>query len=33
MLKRALKSSPAELLSSPPQVITLACLELWDVEA
>ena len=33
MLKRALKSSPAELLSSPPQVITLVCLELWDVEA
>jgi DNA-binding CsgD family transcriptional regulator len=33
MLKRALTQSPAETLSSPPQIITLVCLELWDLEA
>jgi DNA-binding CsgD family transcriptional regulator len=32
-LKRALTVSPAETLNSPPQIVTLVCLELWDLEA
>jgi DNA-binding CsgD family transcriptional regulator len=32
-LKRALTASPAETLNGPPQIITLVCLELWDLEA
>jgi DNA-binding CsgD family transcriptional regulator len=32
-LKRALTHSPAETLSAPPQIITLVCLELWDLDA
>jgi DNA-binding CsgD family transcriptional regulator len=32
-LKRALTAPPAETLNGPPQIITLVCLELWDLEA
>ena len=33
LLKQALDSSPAELPGILPQVITIVCLELWDLEA
>ena len=33
LLKRALTHRPDEMLSSPPQLISLACLEVWDVSA
>jgi DNA-binding CsgD family transcriptional regulator len=33
LLRRALDSSPTELPGSLPQVITIVCLELWDLEA
>jgi DNA-binding CsgD family transcriptional regulator len=33
LLQRALAHGPAEMLSVPPQLISLACLEAWDVTA
>jgi DNA-binding CsgD family transcriptional regulator len=33
LLERALAHTPAEMLGVPPQLISLACLEAWDVAA
>jgi DNA-binding CsgD family transcriptional regulator len=33
LLRRALAHSPAEMRSVPPQLLSLACLEVWDADA